>query len=1475
MSEDIQVTFVIPQHCNNQTDCSEEMLIAYTACENHQGGGLQARWIHESELKLDNDVLSMKKHVYVLSEFKGELYEQLKSTNCQLVGPRCLSCCFTEGNPIPSRGHPIYTVAMRGLVVTASGLPKNSKAQIQQKIEWMGGTYSPVLTDATTHLISNNVLSDKYIKSTERGIPVMRETWVEAVWKASLKLDINGSSSEFDSHRLPPFANLQITTSGLSVVEKKLIMKLVNANGGEFSRVFQSETTDVLVLSRDNIGSEKCKAAVEYGKVCVTPHWIKDSAALGFAAPVARYKICTASTSSPITENRLPDMSLNFSRITKVERPRNFIDETGATDNHALSGSTKIHQESKTDTTSYPDEIQKEFEKFDMTNIKKAGPIFDGFCIWVTGLEGVARERAAACVSRGGGVRYDAPHARVTHAAAAPAAAAAAAAALPAVPVLSPLWLLRSIEAGRVLDETEFLINAPPATPVKSQARAVADTASPMSKRNLQLLRTAPAAPPPPPGFDAHEDPIVNHYLSQNLPNTSSIVAKSLEPVQEKKTTEVNEHTVITQSDYTIVDNIFKDIVFEVQGLEEDAICEIGAEIREAGGVMAAAGAGGSHALVPLDFDTQNLVTKDAEAVTVFWVKDCLSQQALVRIEYYHRPVKLAVAGAAPLRGVVASLSTYTGVERAFLDEVAKLLGATTQQRFCRRTTASALASTHLICPEASGAKYGGALKWGVPAVRAAWLLACAAAGARVPEPEYSVDNQITHSEVDSTTVNIQSNHDNTGQSSKTEYKPHDDVQESDLPNSSYNQPDPVLPQPETTVEARSSPPKAIEEMLPPAITRPRPPASVMNNHPQKNKKRSKTQFEGLSPATRFITMFRMGMFNSDHEDSSKENSIKEDSPKEESEESFQEPEPERTIETPPLDEVLLTPNLRGLSPSTRRRLQAVKRGEMLSDPIRTPMNPFEKKTPHSTIGGDLRPGSKRLSVDARKRLWGFVNDLPSASDQRNNDDTPLSDLCGQFLAQFDKKSAEQNVARRLELEEPANTPPPKIAKLTENQCAGGASILESECDSGGHEGSASSTLPAEVDVQLQRLSVVLTGRRAPPPGTARARTSSARPDMEYEPGAESQPNTVGWDDITPSQKDLVGSVQISKPKRMQTAPAEMVSSHPATKLPDMKQNLPATVPLKEEVNDLKTQLNHEAPPVVTVDREIVPDCDRDQNASVTNRFSFSNGNKADIPKHNVPDETVLLENKRTSVPNEEKPHDPSRMPCLVKRFMLSSNVDNHEETVEMILRLGGEVTDLAEAEAEAGADTGDAVPATHLLCTAPARSQRILSSIAAGCWVLHPAYIARSASAGTFLPEEGFEWGNPVAECLPCVGAGERELAAAAHRWRTRRARGLPGPFAGVVALLHVSAARRLLLARFILAGGGRVTDEQPPYSDESITVCFTDPKRYPMKQRDKEWLVSRRVPACAPILLSAFLTESTRPDLLQHCLPEFRPSD
>lgn len=78
----------------------------------------------------------------------------------------------------------------------------------------------------------------------------MQDSWVEAVWVASLQMNVNGSSLDFDGHRLPPFAKLQVTTSGISKKDKQMIMKLVNEHGGMFSGAFQSETTDVVVLTK-------------------------------------------------------------------------------------------------------------------------------------------------------------------------------------------------------------------------------------------------------------------------------------------------------------------------------------------------------------------------------------------------------------------------------------------------------------------------------------------------------------------------------------------------------------------------------------------------------------------------------------------------------------------------------------------------------------------------------------------------------------------------------------------------------------------------------------------------------------------------------------------------------------------------------------------------------------------------------------------------------------------------------------------------------------------------------------------------------------------------------------------------------------------------------------------------------------------------------------------------------------------------
>lgn len=49
--------------------------------------------------------------------------------------------CLRRGEPNPSVSHPVYTLAMKGLRVCASGFTLGQREDLAQKVEFMGGVF--------------------------------------------------------------------------------------------------------------------------------------------------------------------------------------------------------------------------------------------------------------------------------------------------------------------------------------------------------------------------------------------------------------------------------------------------------------------------------------------------------------------------------------------------------------------------------------------------------------------------------------------------------------------------------------------------------------------------------------------------------------------------------------------------------------------------------------------------------------------------------------------------------------------------------------------------------------------------------------------------------------------------------------------------------------------------------------------------------------------------------------------------------------------------------------------------------------------------------------------------------------------------------------------------------------------------------------------------------------------------------------
>ncbi|XP_023248158.1 DNA topoisomerase 2-binding protein 1 [Copidosoma floridanum] len=747
--DDIRLHFVLPKGCDHEDACDEEMWDLYNRCPEL---GIEPDWI------LENDCLKLKpdrKDVFVMQLFEGEIFEKLQETKCTIVGPPCLWSCFLSGEPIPDGSAPVFNTAMRNITVSASGFSVPVKNEIRKKVEYMGGIFTKQLRSSVTHLVTDIVMSAKYERAVELDIKIVTLDWVTSVWDTNLKETVLATDPVFDKFKCPVFLNLIVTSTNLNKRQKEDVKKLVNSNGGEFMGILDGTKIKIVIAVKSSTPSEKLKYAMQNNIPCLNIDWIYDSVKAGYSLPFKKYLIeSTQACSTP--EKNAARLPMNLSSISIIPGDNNMcVDETIASITTMSSTGLSATLSENAPTVS-KENYSAVVDKLSIAEAKKAGPFLDGCNIYLTGFSSNHRDKINKILNVGSATRLDEISEALTHVIVGDPVRATADLRLIKSKGLYPFilkveWLEECIKVQAPALEDNFFFDK------KKHAQQVPlEPQSPLSKKNLQLLQRPKV--PAVPLFDETNKPneqdelseIVQQYVTLANDSISSknkslserwnaLTKKPIEASLNGDNADNDSAIPVSQESY-ISQKIFRGLIFLISGFEDEEYTQVVAQIHGLGGKIVSQNYSGipDYGIVP-KFGAE-LKHTVGEIVTDLFIEDCIDNEKLLDVAYYHRPILVSKSGK-PLAKCVIGMSAYCGAERTFLSKLSEALGAKYQDTFARKTNLSknVYSSTHLVCPNPKGDKYIAAVKWRLPAVTADWLLCCAAEMKLVDENDYLV----------------------------------------------------------------------------------------------------------------------------------------------------------------------------------------------------------------------------------------------------------------------------------------------------------------------------------------------------------------------------------------------------------------------------------------------------------------------------------------------------------------------------------------------------------------------------------------------------------------------------------------------------------------------------------------------------------------------------------------------------------------
>ncbi|XP_076805982.1 protein ECT2-like isoform X2 [Clavelina lepadiformis] len=188
--------------------------------------------------------------IFILEDFEGELFEELKRSDNRLLGPPVISSIAVTNEPLPYTCRPLYCTCMHGLNLCFTNFKtKDHLAHLVTLCHYMGACIRKDMSAKIDFLVTNSLHGPKFRTAVSLGTPVMKEEWIHRCWAARRRDKLyQATDDEFLTPcKSKPFEGCTLSFLGFSDAEEKDMEEQAKEQGGIVAAVGDTSCTHLIV----------------------------------------------------------------------------------------------------------------------------------------------------------------------------------------------------------------------------------------------------------------------------------------------------------------------------------------------------------------------------------------------------------------------------------------------------------------------------------------------------------------------------------------------------------------------------------------------------------------------------------------------------------------------------------------------------------------------------------------------------------------------------------------------------------------------------------------------------------------------------------------------------------------------------------------------------------------------------------------------------------------------------------------------------------------------------------------------------------------------------------------------------------------------------------------------------------------------------------------------------------------------------